>query len=810
MHTANEQQLKHNDCGISAVKIIYNLHGIHINRNYIEENIYITENGSGLHDIKDFFEKQHFKADFNLLDLNSMKFSPEKLKAYVPCILPVKNPQGLHYVVIRGTRKNKLQVLDPANGQSYLWTFSELMHHAHTASASYDYISNRKILHQIIQDELAAYHIDPETVEEQDPGNVINRLTYFTYLKENFGFASKEAEKKFLHDLLFNQEMSMLPKQFRTLKLKEARLHLSTPVVLTVRKSEKTPLAPTDVTTTQEKPVSPYRRLFGEMKPYHKLWGIYITSAILVALVGQVTIFRSQILIDHILPDNDLNLLVLFAIGLGLFKVFDLMLSMYKKFISIHLANIFDNYFLNSFIEKLNTFPIRYIHTFSRGDLTERIKDSLSLKTFFIRFFTRILIDAFVVLFALLLMFIIHWKITLIVVGVLVLFVTWFYLIIPFIRENENRRFLEKSNLFSSLFENIDGLQVIKSFRLEGLFMQRLSPKIKSILNIQKKVRYVSLINAGVINFIIIVASILIMVFLSRNAILSQGVSVGQIITFIAFSTQVFSAVSSILDESLDIQEHEIILTRYFDFGKKENNPEARMLHSKIKSVTIESIEFKNVSFHYMPQKPVFSHLNITVHKGDKIRLEGKNGTGKSTFCKVLSLLYPPDAGEILINHEKYSFYNPASIRKKILLVSNEDMLFNDTLGYNVAFTYDSSTSEILSLAKEVGLYDFIADKPEGLDFIINEQGRNLSTGQRKKILMMRAFLSQAELLILDETLSGIDTESKEKIEDYINRQTARTFIIISHEPLYHLKFSKTLTLQNGSIEQLQLQYEGA
>src|SRR5439155_8569757 len=106
----------------------------------------------------------------------------------------------------------------------------------------------------------------------------------------------------------------------------------------------------------------------------------------------------------------------------------------------------------------------------------------------------------------------------------------------------------------------------------------------------------------------------------------------------------------------------------------------------------------------------------------------------------------------------------------------------------------------------EVGLYDFIADKEEGLDYVINEQGRNLSTGQRKKILLLRALFSGAEIIIMDETLSGIDIESKEKIEYFINSQTDRSFIIISHEPLYHLKFSKTLIMKDGRIEQLHYQ----
>ena len=798
-----DQQLKHNDCGISAVKIIYNLHSLHINRKYIEENIYLSESGSSLHDIKDFFEKQHFKTEFNLLDLNTLKFNPEKLQKYLPCILPVKNKHGQHYVVIQGIYKKKVRILDPAAGQTFNWSFTELMNNAHTATANYDYVSNSKVIEQTITDELGAYGIKQEEIEQHDKDDLINKLTYFSYIKENFGFADAVAEKNFLKDLLYNQQLTTIPQQFKTLKIKDAKLRITVPVVLTVHKTDQLQVQPVG-STGVDKPLNSYRRLVNEMKPYHKLWFIYITTAMVAALIAQLTVFSSQILIDNILPSYNLNLLILFAIGLGIFRIFNLVLSLFKSFISIHLANIFDNFFLTSFIEKLNTFSIRYIHTFSRGDLTERIKDSLQLKTFFIRFFTSILIDTFITIYSLFVLFIISWKISLIVVAILIVFIIWFFLISPYIRENEKRRFLEKSSLFSALFENIDGLQVIKSFRLEGLFSQRLAPKIKSILAIQRKVKYVSLVNSGVINFIMIIAGVLILIFLSQTAITYKTLSIGQIITFLLLSGQVFGSVSSILDENLDLQENAIILNRYFDFGASENIVPPSF-HSKIDSFELEQIEFKNVAFHYIPQRPVFTNLSVIINRGDRIKLEGKNGVGKSTFCKVLSLLYAPDSGEILINGEKFTFFNPSQIRKKILLVSNEDILFNDTLGYNIAFNYSTNTAKILDLAKDVGLYDFISDKAEGLDFIINEGGKNLSTGQRKKILMMRALLSEAVLIIFDETLSGIDKESKEKIENYLNKQTERSFIIISHEDLEHLKFSKTLTIQNGNIEQLQL-----
>lgn len=804
MHNGVEQQLKHNDCGITAVKILYNLYRIPVSRSFIEENICLTESGSSLQDIKDFFDGQQFHTEFNLLDLNTLKSNPEKLQSYLPCVIPIRSRQGQHYVVIKAVRKKSVQVLDPGTGCDYNWRWTELMNKAFKGTANYDLVSSSKLLKQIIRDELAVYGIEAGRVEGQDEAEIVNKLTYFSYFKDNFGLANSEVEKRFLEDLLFQQQISLLPKQFRTLKAARDKLRISAPVVLTVKRGK----ALTGANPGHEVPLkkaSGFRRLVGEMKAYHKLWGLYIGAAVVAALAAQVTVFTNQLLIDRILPGYNLHLLVLFAVGFSLFRLFDLSLSIYKNYVSVRLATVFDHYFLTSFVEKLNAFSIRYVHTFSKGDLVERVKDSLKLKTFFLNFFTRILIDGFVALYSLAVLFLLNWKVALIVVAILALFIVWFKIITPYIRENEQRRFVEKSGLFSSLFENIDGLQVIKSFRLEARFMQRLAPKINSILNIQKRVRYVSLANSAVINLIMIAATVAIIVLLSRSAILYRSISIGQIITFLALSRQVFSAISGLLEENLDLQENEIILDRYFSFRQPDvRTPAVQSIHVPIKDFILERLEFRNVAFHYVPQRPVFTRLNMVIHRGDKIRLEGNNGSGKSTFCKVLSLLYAPDDGDIFINREKLQFYRSSELRKKILLVSNEDLLFNDTLGYNITFDYNSDAGKILSLAKEIGFHDFIAEKGEGLDYIVTEGGKNLSTGQRKKILLLRAFLSEAELIILDETLSGIDVDSKEKIEDYINGITDRSFIIISHEPVDGIAFTKSLKLQNGRLEQCQ------
>ena len=143
-------------------------------------------------------------------------------------------------------------------------------------------------------------------------------------------------------------------------------------------------------------------------------------------------------------------------------------------------------------------------------------------------------------------------------------------------------------------------------------------------------------------------------------------------------------------------------------------------------------------------------------------------------------------------------------MRDKILLVTNEDILFNDTIYSNIALGKDLQISDILDRAKEINFYDFIASKEDGLEFIINENGKNLSTGQRKKILLLRALFADAELIILDEVLSGMDIESRSKVESLIDKSDTKTFIIISHEPINNINFSKKYKISNGELYVLQ------
>jgi len=303
------------------------------------------------------------------------------------------------------------------------------------------------------------------------------------------------------------------------------------------------------------------------------------------------------------------------------------------------------------------------------------------------------------------------------------------------------------------------------------------------------------------------IASLLIITLTSRQMILYNTISLGMIITFVALSGKIFRAFSSLLDANLSLQTHQIILKRFFDFaepkkGNFEQNAaqEAVAKANKIKEFELEKIQVQNVFFTYDTEKMILDDVHFELEKGDRIWIEGSNGSGKSTLCKILCMLYEPTKGEVLINDIGASMYDERRLKEKIILVSGEDLIFNNTLLFNVCFGKEVDWQQLIAYTKVLNLYDFINKKEEKFNFILHENGRNLSTGQRRKILLLRALMSNAQVVMLDEIFNGMDKISKLKAEYLINLINNKTFIIISHIPIGEVNINKKYVLKDGKI----------
>lgn len=789
-----DQQLKNNDCGVSALKTVFNIFEKNISRKYIEDNLPLEQKGSRISDLKDFLTKNGFEANLQLLNANYIEGNETFFSSIFPFIIQVKHKNSYRFIVVNELKGKNFKVYDPNKGRQYLLTLQELKNKAVTNKTDWDLSNATDQIASICHTEIEEYKINVnEVISENGLASAYNKLIYFKYIKLNFGFKDGIAEKKFLIDLLKNQEISSVPVNFKTLELEKGKIKNNSPLILSVKQNLEDKAKDTYPIEVKG---GLYWQLFKQLGNYKGMWGIYIFAALFSSITAQFAVFTNQILIDNVLPTYNLNTLILFAIGLGIYKIFDLATTLYKNYVSMYLGNALDRFFLLSFDEKINNSSLSYIHSYKKGDLMERVSDSLKLKAFFMKFFTGILVDIIVSIYSLLILFFINKMLTLVVLVVMILFAVWFNFITPYLKQNERLRYIRKADFISKMMEKIEGIQVIKSFKIERFHSNKIYSSINDYLKIQLRNSHVDLINKAVVAIIIIFSSLIIVVFLTKSAIEEQIITLGQIVTFIALSSKIFSSLKGILDDNMTLQENEVILRRYLDFDEKKNFTKVQ----GIENFNIDEVEFQNISFGYIPNELVLENINLKIIKGDKIKIEGQNGSGKSTFSKVLATLYEPNDGDILINNLNKKFYDIDKIMSKILLVTNEDLLFNDSIYNNISLGKDIEIADILEKAQAINFYDFIASKEDGLEFIINENGKNLSTGQRKKILLLRAFFAETEIIILDEVLSGMDIESRNKVELIIENEKEKTYIIISHEPIRNIHFSKNYKLTNGQL----------
>lgn len=788
-----DPQLKSNDGGISSIKTVFNIYQKNISRKYIEQNVPLEEKGSRIADIKNFLNSNGFNANFKLLDVNHINGNINSIRELFPFILPIHTKKGLHYVVVNGLKGQKLKIFDSDKAKEYYLSLQEIKKIAQFTDNHWDLAETEVKIEAICNDELGEYGINYESsLLENGHSALFNKLTYFTYLKDNFGFKDFTTEKNFLLDLLKNQEISAVPKNFKTLKFNNNAIKNSSPLILVAKEKTETE----ETNAPREENTNLYWQLFKQLGKFKKLWYIYIFAALFSASTAQIAVFTNQILIDSILPSYNINTLVLFVIGLSIYKVFDIITTLYKSFVGIHLGNILDKYFLFSFDKKINNSSLSYIHSYKKGDLMERVSDALKLKSFFLKFFTSILVDVFVSLYSLIILFFIDKTLTFVVLGVMILFYVWFKIITPYLKQNERIRYIRKADFLSKMMEKVEGIQVIKSFKIEQFNTDKIFGSINDYLKIQLKNGYVDLLNKIVVSLIVIISTVFILLNLTKSAMITQIITLGQIVTFIALSTKIFSSLKSILEDNLSLQENEVILKRYLDFDEEIQ----KKAKGGITDFEIENIELKNLNFGYLSHENVLKDINLRINKRDKIKIEGQNGSGKSTLSKVLTTLYLPNSGTILVNDKDRKFYEEEKMKDKILLVSTEDILFNDTIKNNICLGKDLPVLELLDKAKEINFYEFIASKEDGLNFLINENGKNLSTGQRKKILLLRTLFSKAEIVILDEVLSGMDIETRKKVELLIENDASKTYIIISHEPILNINFSNKYKIQDGKL----------
>lgn len=330
--------------------------------------------------------------------------------------------------------------------------------------------------------------------------------------------------------------------------------------------------------------------------------------------------------------------------------------------------------------------------------------------------------------------------------------------------------------MVGKLYEIIKGFREIKLFQAESFAFKKIFIPLKCLIALGNNIRFVDFWVNKLIYLVNLSASIIIYgysAYLVANGELTIGIFLA-IIEYIALLHKKFNWILRIY---LDWFNRKVSIDRVNEvLDLEEESRQGKEITS------IDSIEFKNVDFSYNNQNVVLNNFNLKINKGEKVGIVGGSGNGKTTMVFLLLGLYETKNGSILINGIPISEINQATIRKNIGVVSQDIMIFEDTVRYNLNFGNDFSDEELYEALDAVNLTEVIEKLPEGIDTEISTVSHNLSGGQKQRLMIARLLLKKSSFIILDEATSALDIETEKDITEHLSSfSDDTTMLVISH-----------------------------
>lgn len=330
--------------------------------------------------------------------------------------------------------------------------------------------------------------------------------------------------------------------------------------------------------------------------------------------------------------------------------------------------------------------------------------------------------------------------------------------------------------MVGKLYEIIKGFREIKMFQAESFAFKKIFIPLKRLIALGNNIRFVDFWVNKLIYLVNLSASIIIYgysAYLVANGELTIGIFLA-IIEYIALLHKKFNWILRIY---LDWFNRKVSIDRV----NEVLDLEGETLQGK-EITRIDSIEFKDVDFSYNNENVVLNNFNLKINKSEKVGIVGGSGNGKTTTVSLLLGLYETKNGSILINGIPISEINQATIRKNIGVVSQDIMIFEDTIRYNLNLGNDFSDEELYEALGAVNLTEMIEKLPEGIDTKISTVSHNLSGGQKQRLMIARLLLKKSSFIILDEATSALDIETEKDITEYLySFSDDTTMLVISH-----------------------------
>jgi subfamily B ATP-binding cassette protein MsbA len=447
--------------------------------------------------------------------------------------------------------------------------------------------------------------------------------------------------------------------------------------------------------------------------------------------------------------------------------------------------------------------PLGFFSKYQIGNIISRITNDINaLNTTLNTNFTRIIREPLVIFIFVAILVSISWQLTLVAMLVIPLTGILISKIGQSLKRKSKRVQERIADITTIIEETISGIKIVKAFSMERYESGKFQKKTTEHFHAAFRQSRLNRLSSPVSETLGIGIMVAVLWFGGRLVLTGELISSEDFIRFLAVLFSVMAPIKSLGEFNNEVQISLASAKRIFTILDEPveviDQPDALE-----KKMFEQAVEYQDVSFRYTPKDEyVLQNVDLTIHRNQKVAFVGSSGAGKTTLVNLLPRFFDVTGGSITIDGQDIREIKMSSLRRLLGIVTQEVILFNDTVSNNIAYGIaDYGKEQIEKAARLANAYQFIMELPEGFDTIIGEKGMRLSGGQRQRISIARAILKNPPILIFDEATSSLDSEAELQIQEAIdNLMEDRTVFIIAHRLSSIIKSDKIIVLEEGRI----------
>ena len=548
--------------------------------------------------------------------------------------------------------------------------------------------------------------------------------------------------------------------------------------------------------------VSVKARFWYLLKPHKFILIQALLGAIIYTLLGFSTSIYIQKITDYVLVGGNIKLLNLLSVIMLFLLVLQVIVGVFKNIILTKTGQQIDARLILGYYKHLLKLPQQFFDTMRVGEIISRINDAVKIRAFINEVSLSLTVNVLILFFSFGIMFMYYWKLALIMLLVIPLYIV-VYLIINRLNKKTERKIMEGSaDLESQLVESLNAMGTIKRFGLESFANIKTETRFVSLLHIGYK-SSLNAIFSGTSSTFLAQLFTIILLWSGSFFVIEREITPGELLSFYAIIGYFMSPVASLIGANKQIQNALIAADRLFeimDLEREENTQKVKLYKDKIGDIV-----FNKVAFRYGTRVKVFDSFSLRIKKGNVTAIVGESGSGKSTLISLLQNLYPLQSGQILIGDLDLKHIENESLRTLISVVPQKIDLFTGNVIDNIAVGDFSPDMElIIETCKSIGILEFIEGLPNGFHTYLGENGATLSGGQKQRIAIARALYKKPEVLVLDEATSSLDSNSENYIQKTVAnlRKNNKTIILIAHRLSSVINADAIVVLHKGKVKE--------